>query len=178
MMRPRFLQLVAISVIACGCVSIGASAARARPQKDYLSEEEADKVRDAPTPSLRIKLYVSFAADRLAKFDYELKRANPERRRAEILNVLLNDYTGCMDDGADQIGVAKEKQADIHDALKLMEKKYTDFLAQLEAYDKDGPDLDIYRDTLEDAIEGTKDALSDVQNAQKEMLPPPVRRKQ
>jgi hypothetical protein len=172
------LRLVVILVIACGCVSTGASAARPRPQKDYLSEEEADKIRDAATPSLRIKLYVSFAADRLAKFDYELKRTNPERRRAEILNVLLNDYTGCMDDGADQIDVAKEKQADIRDALKLMETKYKEFLAQLEAYDKDGPDLDMYRDTLEDAIDGTKDALSDAQDAEKEVLPPPIRRKQ
>ena len=75
------------------------------------------------------------------------------------------------------IATAREKQMDIHAALKLMHAKYTEFLAQLEKYDKSGKDLDTYRDTLNDAIEGTKDAISDVQDAEKEMLPAPVRRK-
>ena len=67
---------------------------------------------------------------------------------------------------------------DIREALKLMNTKDTAFLATLQKYDKDGPDLDNYRDTLEDAIEGTKDALSDVEDALKESQAPPVRRKQ
>jgi hypothetical protein len=58
-----------------------------------------------------------------------------------------------------------------------METKYKTFLDQLEMYDKGGPEIDTYRDTLEDAIDGTKDALSDVQDAEKKMLPAPVRRK-
>jgi hypothetical protein len=84
---------------------------------------------------------------------------------------------GCVDDGADQIAMAREKQMDIHAALKLMHAKYNEFLSQLQKYDKDGKDVDIYRDTLKDAIEGTQDALSDVAEAEKEMLPAPVRRK-
>ncbi|HXJ18152.1 MAG TPA: hypothetical protein VNM68_13275 [Candidatus Polarisedimenticolia bacterium] len=147
-------------------------------QKDYLSEEEAGKIRDADTPSLRIKLYLTFAEDRLKKFEYEAHRTVPERHRSDILNGLLNGYAGCMDDAADQITVAREKQAGIRDALKLMRAKGAEFLAVLENYDKNGPELDEYRDTLEDAIEGTKDALSDASEAEKEMLPPPVRRKQ
>jgi len=62
--------------------------------------------------------------------------------------------------------------------LKLMETKEKEFLETLQKYDKDGPELDAYRDTLEDAIDGTKDALSDADEALKQMLPPPVRRKQ
>jgi hypothetical protein len=177
-MRRRFLITIvftawALSGLACARV------AGARPQlKDYLSQEESDKIRDADTPSLRIKLYVSFADDRLKRFDYELNRPTQERRRSDLLNGLLNGYAGCVDDGADQIDLAREKQADIREALKLMRTKYKEFLDQLEKYDKAGPEIDIYRDTLEDAIEGTKDALSDVQDAEKEMLPAPVRRKQ
>ena len=64
------------------------------------------------------------------------------------------------------------------ESLKLMQTKDKAFLEILEKYDKDGPDLDTYRETLEDAIEGTKDALSDIEDAQKEMQAPPVRRKQ
>ena len=145
--------------------------------RDYLSSEEADKIRDADTPSARIKLYLSFAEDRLKKFDYELNRTPSQRDRTEILNTLLNGYAGCVDDGADQIAMAREKQMDIRAVLKQMRTKYNEFLNQLQKYDKGGKDLDIYRDTLKDAIEGTQDALSDVEEAEKEMLPAPVRRK-
>jgi len=173
------MRFAAVTVAIASILSFPAvrAAAAQAPQKDYLSEEEADKIRDARWPADKIKLYVAFAEDRLKKFDYELNRKTPERRRSEILNGLLNGYAGCVDDAADQIAVAQEKQMDIHEALKLMETKEKVFLDSLEKYDKDGPELDTYRDTLEDAIEGTKDALMDVQEAEKEMLPAPVRRK-
>ncbi len=152
--------------------------ARPLPQrKEYLSDAEADKIRDADTPSERMRLFISFADDRIKKFQYELNRTAPERNRTEILNGLMNGYAGCIDDAADQIDVAQEKQQDIHDALKVMLAKGKEFLDILNKIDKDGPDLDTYRDTLEDAIEGTKDALSDARDAGKAMPPPAVRRK-
>jgi len=147
------------------------------PQKDYLTETEADKIRDAVTPPERIKLYISFADDRLKKFQYELTRKTPEGRRGEILNGLLNDYVGCMDDAADQIEVARDKQIDIRGQLKLIESKGKEFLEILQKIDQGGPELATYKDTLQDAIEGTKDAVSDADKASKELTPVPVRRK-
>jgi len=176
MQRRIFLVVLTVCIVAAPCAFRVSSAS---PQKkDYLSDEEADKIRDAETASERIKLYLSFAEDKLKKFEYELQRTSQERRRGEILNGLLNAYAGCVDDGADQIALAREKQNDIRDALKLVLSKDKEFLDTLEKYDKDGPDLDTYRDTLEDAIEGTKDSISDATEAQKEMLPGPVRRPQ
>jgi hypothetical protein len=171
-----------IGLVLTTLVGARSEAAPPRPQdytpKDYLSDDEADKIRDADTPDARIRLYLAFAEDRLKKFDYELKRTIPERRRSEILNGLLNGYAGCIDDGADQIQVAEDKQMDIRDALKLMDTKEKEFLETLQKYDKGAPDLDDYRDTLEDAIDGTKDAISDAEDAEKTALPAPVRRKQ
>ncbi|MGH9692297.1 MAG: hypothetical protein ACRD4C_14670 [Candidatus Acidiferrales bacterium] len=163
-----FLPLV------CACASFAASQP---PQKDYLTDSEADKIRDADTPAERIKLYMSFADDRLKKFDYEVNRTVPERRRDEILNSLLNGFSGCIDDAADQIDVAQEKQLDIRGELKTMKKKDEDFLGALQKYDKAGPDLDAYKDTIEDAIAGIQDALTDIGDAEKEATPGPVRRK-
>jgi len=164
-----------------GLLAAGLPAARVRvPQdkKDYLMESEADKIRDANNPSERMKLYVGFADDRLKKFQYELTRSTAERRRGEVLNGLMNAYSGCMDDAADQIADAKEKQLDIHASLKLLESKGKEFLEILQKLDQgNGPDYDTYKDTLEDAIIATKDAVADAQKAGKEMLPPPVRRK-
>jgi hypothetical protein len=158
----------------------GAARASGSPQvkKDYLSDSEADQIREAATPSERIKLYVSFAEDRLTKFQYELARPVPERRRDEILNSLMNAYSGCFDDAADQIAVAQEKQADIRVSLKLMISKGKEFLLILQKLEKDGPELDTYKDTLDDAVEGTQDAIADAERALKEMAPPPIRRKQ
>jgi hypothetical protein len=152
----------------------------AKPQddKDYLTAAEADKIRDANDPGMRIELYMSFAEDRLMKFDYELHRSVAERRRDDILNGLLNGYVGCVDDAADQIAVAQDRHINIREALKKMETKDKEFLDILQKYEMSGPNLDVYKDTLDDAIEGTKDAISDTINAEKEMQPGPVRRKQ
>ncbi|MGA7918770.1 MAG: hypothetical protein WCA38_03790 [Candidatus Acidiferrales bacterium] len=146
-------------------------------KKDYLTESEADKIRDAVLPPERIKLFVGFAEDRLKKFQYELTRTTPEGRRVEILNSLLNAYAGCMDDAADQIDIAREKQIDIRSQLKLMQSKGKEFLQVLEKINQGGPEYDTYKETLEDAIEGTKDAISDADKAAKELTPVPVRRK-
>ena len=169
--RALFLPVVLMAMMA------GATSARSQEKKDYLSEAEADKIRDAETPAQRIKLFISFAADRLKKFQYELGRATAEQHRSETLNGLLNAYSGCVDDAADLVSLATEKQADIRDAVKEMQTKGKEFLETLEKISKDRPELDVYKETLEDAIEGTRDALKDAEKAAKEAAPPPVRRK-
>ncbi|MGH9683604.1 MAG: hypothetical protein ACRD4S_08350 [Candidatus Acidiferrales bacterium] len=157
------------------------AAAHASPipqeKKEYLSDSEADKIRDAYTSAERIKLFLSFADDRMKKFQYESARATPERQRGEILNGLLNGYEGCIDDAADQIQIGEEKQEDIRAALKEFASKGKVFTAFLQKIDKNSPDYDSYQDTLADAIEGTKEALSDVDTALKAAPAAPVRRK-
>ena len=177
-MRARnFPAWLSMACILAAAPLAPAPRAAAQGKKDYLTEAEADKIRDADTPALRIRIFIGFAEDRLKKFDYELHRSVPEARRAEILNALLNGYSGCVDDAADQLDVAKEKQMDIREALKMMKAKDKEFLVALQKYEKDGPELDTYRETLEDAIEGTMDALTDIDDAEKEATPGPIRRK-
>jgi hypothetical protein len=151
----------------------------AQGEKDYLSEQEADKIRDAQDPASRIKLYMMFAEDRIQKFQYEVNRPEHEAQYLDILNNLMNAYVGCVDDAADQLDVAQQKQADVREAIKLMKAKDTEFLATLEKLDQaTGADFERYRFTLEDAIEGTKEAINDAKDAEKALLPAPVRRKQ
>jgi hypothetical protein len=172
------IQTAVLLAILIG-TTVSAPTARAQNEKkDYLTEAEADKIRDAPMPPDRIKLFVLFADDRLKKFQYELTRTSPEGRRSEILNSLLNAYAGCMDDAADQVALAQEKQIDIHAPLKLMQTKGKEFLEILQKMDSNpGPEYDTYKETLQDAIEGTKDAIADADKAAKDLTPAPVRRK-
>jgi len=176
-MRFQILMLLLLAI--CIGTVLHAPVARAQHEKkDYLTEAEDDKIRDAPLPPDRIRLFVLFADDRLKKFQYELTRTAPEGRRAEILNSLLNAYAGCMDDAADQVALAQEKQIDIHVPLKIMQTKGKEFLEILQKMDSNpGPEYDTYKETLQDAIEGTKDALADADKAAKELTPAPVRRK-
>jgi hypothetical protein len=178
MMRAPMLLLGLLAALSLPALARTTARTPAQAKKEYLSETEADKIRDAYEPADRIALYMKFAEDRLKKFQYELNRKVQDRRRAEILNNMLNAYTGCMDDAADQIAVGQERQADIHGALKLMKSKGNEFLDILEKLQQNGAELDTYKDTLLDAIDGTKDALTDVDNALKTAAPPPVRRKQ
>jgi len=170
-------------MIGCGLLLASIFLASTGPQaaqqkKDYLSAVEADKIRDAESTAQRIKLFLSFATDRIKKLQYELGRpAEEDRRRAERLNGLLNAYTGCVDDAAELIELGLDKQEDIRGGIKEMQAKAKEFLAYLEGLAKNGPELASYKDTLEDAIEATRDALKDADKAAKEVAPPPVRRK-
>jgi hypothetical protein len=179
-MQPRTSRVFNILTLLVALVlpSVSPAAANASPQKkEYLTDSESDRIREAVEPAERIKLYISFAEDRLKKFQYEAARKPADRRRSEMLNSLMNAYAGCVDDAADQIGLAREKQADIRGALKLFKSKAKEFLATLQKIGPDDPEVDSYKDTLDDAIEGTKDALSDIDEAEKELSPAPVRRK-
>jgi len=147
-----------------------------RPDKDYLSTIEADKIRDAETPNERIKLFLGFAEDRLKKFQYELEHPS-STKHTELLNYLMNSYIGCVDDAADIIQEGLEKQENIRQGIDLMATRVKEFLPILLKYQADGPELELYKDNLEDAIEGSQDALNEAEKAKKKAAPPPVRRK-
>jgi hypothetical protein len=159
------------------CILVGGVLGLAqRPEKDYLSNVESDKIRDAETPNERIKLFLTFAEDRLKKFQYELDHPSPNKHN-EMLNYLMNSYVGCVDDAADLIQLGLERQDNIRQGIDLMAAKAKDFLVILQKLDTDGPQKEIYKENLEDAIEGTQDALNDAEKAKKKAAPPPVRRK-
>jgi len=145
-------------------------------QKDYLSSIEADKIRDAESSDERIKLFLSFADDRLKKLQYELEHPSPNRH-AEMLNSLLNAYVGCVDDAADLIQLGIEKQQNIRKGIDLMAARTKEYLVILQKIPTDSPDADMYKDNLEDAKEGTQDASKEAEAAKKKVAPPPVRRK-
>jgi hypothetical protein len=157
------------------------SAARpaAAQRKEYLSEAEADKIRDAGMTGPRIALYAAFAGDRIKKLQYEFAHMDPaDQKRTDRLNNLINAYTGCIDDAADLLDIGVQKQEDIREGVKALEARIKDSLPYLQDLATKGPERETYKDNLDDAIEATQDAAKDVEKATKEMAPPPVRRKQ
>lgn len=176
-MNALWLQKFSAGLFLGVCLLAASAPALAqRPEKDYLSDVESDKIRDAETPNERIKLFLTFAEDRLKKFQYELEHPSPNKH-TEMLNYLLNSYIGCVDDAADLIQLGLEKQDNIRQGIDLMATKAKDFLVILQKLDAEGAEKETYKENLEDAIEGTQDALNDAEKAKKKAAPPPVRRK-
>ena len=165
------------AVVTCGIAFGSCGNLKAQfEQKDYLSPMESDKIRDAETTNDRLKLFVTFADDRLKKFQYELQHPSANRH-GEMLNGLMNGYVGCLDDAADLMQLGIEKQENIRSGVDLINTKAKEFLEVLNKIAADKVDIDIYKDNLDDAIEGTKDAITDSDKAKKSVAPPPVRRK-
>ena len=155
---------------------LGANVPAQVPEKDYLSNIEADKIRDAETPNERIKLFIMFADDRIKKFQYELQHPS-QTNHEQQLNYLMNSYIGCVDDAADLVQLGIEKQQNVRAGVDLMAEKAKEYLEILNKIKAEAREIDVYKENLDDAIEGTQDALNDAEKAKKSVAPPPVRRK-
>jgi hypothetical protein len=176
MSRAQSFFVLASIALLLAALAAAPPARAQRPDKDYLSDLEADKIRDAETPNERVGLYLTFAEDRLKKFQYELEHPSPNKHR-EMLNYLMNSYGGCIDDAADVIQISLEKQENIRQGIDQMATKAKEFLTVLQKIQSAAQEIEIYKDNLDDAIEGTQDALNDAEKAKKKAAPPPVRRK-
>jgi hypothetical protein len=173
----RVFPLVLVSFLSlAGILAVRSAALAQTPRKDYLSDSEADQIRDADTPVERIKLFISFASDRIKKLQYEF--AHPgELHRNDRINTLINAYTGCIDDASDSIDLGVEKQQDVRGAIKDMQSKAPEFLTYLKSLSAKGQDVSGFKDNLDDAIDATNQAISDAADALKQNAPPPVRRR-
>jgi hypothetical protein len=157
-------------------LALAGLAAAQTTEKDYLSAIEADKIRDAETPNEKIKLFMLFADDRLKKFQYELEHPS-QTNHTQMLNYLMNAYVGCVDDAADLMQEGVQKQLNVRAGIDLIASKTKEFLEILKKLQIEGKEIEVYKENIEDAIEGTQDAINDAEKAKKSVAPPPVRRK-
>jgi ABC-type transporter Mla subunit MlaD len=177
-MRMKALKLSAC-IFLVGIAALCARPALAQNQKEYLSNTEAAKVRESMDPSERIRLFVSFASDRLKQLQYELDHPGNTVRRSERLNSLLNAFSGCLDEAIDRMQLSVEKQEDAREGIKALQTQAPQFLAYLTDSAAKSPESKTYKDNLDDAIESAKDAIRSADDAAKENAPPPpVRRPQ
>ncbi len=170
-MIHRVLLAVALPLLWTG----GWAAAQ---QKDFLSSTEAEKVREAMDPAERVKLFVSFASDRLKQLQYELDHPANTVRRAERLNGLLNAFSGCLDEAVDRMELGVEHQENMKEGIKAIQTQAPEFLAYLKHLAASSPERSTFQDNLADAIAAASDAIRSAAEASQENAPPPpVRRR-
>ncbi|MCW5976445.1 MAG: hypothetical protein KIT09_00130 [Bryobacteraceae bacterium] len=126
--------------------------------RDFLTTDEADQVRLAQEPDIRLQLYAQFAKQRVDLIENLLAKEKPGR--SSMIHEALEDYTKiieAIDTVADDALLRGLQPGEGIAAVTEAEK---DFLARLEKVQESAPrDFERFRFALITAIETTEDSL-------------------
>ena len=110
----------AARVAACALLVAASAAMPALAQKDFLTQDEVEKVREAQDPNERLKLYVLFARQRLDQLQQLMAKDKPGR--SLMIRQLLEDYTNIVDSIDTVSDDALRRKADIAEGAKRGER--------------------------------------------------------
>lgn len=127
-------------------------------ERDFLTADEADQVRLAQEPNIRLKLYLHFARQRLDQLDQLLAQEKPGR--SGLAHDLLDDYTKIMEAIDTVTDDALKRKAVIDEGFKAVVDGQKLMLEQLKKIrDAKPKDIARYEFALDQAIETTQDSL-------------------
>jgi hypothetical protein len=127
-------------------------------QRDFLSADEVNQLRQAQEPNERLKLYNTFARQRMAQIRKLMETEKPGR--SALVHDLLDDYTKIIEatDAVADDALAHKKTIDVGIAAVAATEKET--LEQLNKIaDAKPKDIARYDFVLKEAIETTEDSL-------------------
>lgn len=142
------------ALIACALCSACLLTAQDR---DFLTPNEADQVRQTQEPNARLELYIHFAKQRLDLLHQYLASNQPGR--ALFIHNAIGDYSSIIEaiDAASDDALLHKKTID--KGLVVVVASEKNFLGQLQKIEDSQPkDLALYKFVLDDAIDTTSDS--------------------
>lgn len=128
----------------------------AAAQKDFLTADEADQLREAQEADDRLKLYLRFAQQRVDLLDQLF--AKQKTGRSGVIHDTLEQYTQIIEAIDDYIDFALKKQK-VVTTMGAVAKTEKELLAKLEKFaQQEAPDTSRFKFALEQAIEATRDS--------------------
>jgi len=135
-----------------------AGVAPALAQRDFLTSDEIEKVREAQIPSDRLKLYALLAKQRLDQLQRLLEKE--KKGRSLAARELLEDYSNIIDAIDTVSDDALKRGVDITEGTVAVTESEKRFLSQLQKIKDRAPaDIDLYDIALKEAIASTSDSM-------------------
>ncbi len=144
------LALLSLLVLSCGWLS-------AQEDRDFLSPNEVDQVREAQDPNARLLLYVQFARMRMDLLQQYVAKEKPGR--SIFIHNTLEDYSKIIEsiDSVSDDALRHNRPIDKGMiAVAGAEKEFLDKLNKIQ--DLEPKDLDRYKFVLSQAIDTTSDS--------------------
>ncbi len=127
-------------------------------QRDFLTSDESDQVREVQDPNLRLPLYVQFAKQRLDQVTQLLAKEKPGR--SLLIHDLLEDYNKIIDAIDTVSDDALKRKLEIHAGMVALASGEKQLLESLRKMDEARPkDFSRYEFALKQAIDSTSDSL-------------------
>lgn len=136
-------------------------------QRDFLTVDEADQVRLAQEPNLRLELYVKFAQQRVALLQQLV--AKEKSGRSAMIHEVLEEYTKLIETIDVVSDDALRRKLDITEGTKLVAKAEEEMKAKLLAIQNmELKDRSRYDAALATAVETTAESIELAQMELKE----------